>query len=94
MQISTLTDENNLDVDECAMSSTLCSQKCENTIGSYMCSCNDGFTLMPGTNQCKGDPPFTYNYRTLIVIQACITAKITYLASTDNIASVYIKLHR
>ena len=32
-----------IDVDECSSSESLCQQKCENTDGSYTCSCNPGF---------------------------------------------------
>ena len=44
------------DVDECAMNSTLCDQMCENTFGSYMCTCHIGFRLNNISNQCEGIP--------------------------------------
>ena len=34
-----------LDIDECSTGSHQCSQHCENTIGSYLCSCQPGFSL-------------------------------------------------
>ena len=34
-----------LDVDECEENIDNCSQNCNNTIGSYNCSCNEGYTL-------------------------------------------------
>ena len=34
-----------LDIDECNENTDNCSQNCSNTIGSYQCSCNDGYTL-------------------------------------------------
>ena len=43
-----------IDIDECAQDSTICSQICVNTRGSYYCSCSDGFQLTEGTNQCEG----------------------------------------
>lgn len=40
------------DVDECALHPRPCSQVCRNTIGSYICSCTDGFAIHNGTG-CK-----------------------------------------
>ena len=37
------------DVDECKMD--LCEQECENTVGSYKCSCLIGFNLNPMDNE-------------------------------------------
>ena len=45
-----------LDIDECAMNSTLCDQMCVNTFGSYMCTCHSGFRLNNISNQCEGIP--------------------------------------
>ena len=44
-----------LDLDECAMNSSLCDQICENTFGSYECSCSPGFKLVEGSNKCDGN---------------------------------------
>ena len=43
------------DIDECAQNATLCGQLCVNTDGSYFCSCEDGYELVEGTNQCRGE---------------------------------------
>ena len=40
-----------LDIDECS-STTPCEQLCNNTVGSYQCSCNSGYTV-DGT-RCNG----------------------------------------
>ena len=42
------------DLDECASNSTLCTQRCVNTDGSYFCDCNEGYRIKVGTNQCDG----------------------------------------
>ena len=34
-----------VDVNECMEDTDNCSQNCNNTIGSYECYCNDGYTL-------------------------------------------------
>ena len=41
-----------LDIDECEFSN--CSQICNNTEGSYQCSCKEGFTLLPDNTTCHG----------------------------------------
>ncbi|XP_048256632.1 low-density lipoprotein receptor-related protein 4-like isoform X3 [Haliotis rufescens] len=41
-----------VDVDECSVFPPPCSQTCENTPGSYSCSCTYGYTLENGT-ECK-----------------------------------------
>lgn len=43
-----------LDINECDTFGT-CSQSCENTKGSYKCSCYDGYTMDPSTNRCKAN---------------------------------------
>ena len=44
------------DIDECATDSSVCDQLCENTIGSFLCSCRDGYTLNPINNfTCDGN---------------------------------------
>ncbi|XP_059160834.1 multiple epidermal growth factor-like domains protein 10 [Physella acuta] len=40
------------DIDECALSTPICEQKCTNTIGGVNCSCKDGFAISP-TNSTK-----------------------------------------
>jgi hypothetical protein len=42
-----------IDVDECAGVND-CQQLCENTVGSYSCSCNIGFTLQADGRNCTG----------------------------------------
>jgi len=41
------------DVDECA-SAGLCSQGCVNVLGSYMCTCEQGYTLAADGRNCVG----------------------------------------
>ena len=44
-----------IDEDECAKNNGGCQQSCNNTIGSYMCFCNDGFVLHENLHDCKGN---------------------------------------
>ena len=42
------------DIDECAEETSQCSQECSNTIGSFICSCVDGYTLDIDGRKCNG----------------------------------------
>ncbi|GAB1598696.1 tolloid-like protein 2 [Argonauta hians] len=41
------------DKDECAVKNGGCQQICKNTIGSYVCACQNGFTLHENKHDCK-----------------------------------------
>ena len=44
-----------VDIDECATNTSTCEQLCTNTIGSFLCSCIDGFRLNVTDNStCDG----------------------------------------
>jgi hypothetical protein len=43
-----------IDIDECMATNSLCSQTCDNTDGSYKCSCNTGFFLDRDGISCVG----------------------------------------
>ena len=43
-----------LDVDECQILKGGCQHKCENTNGSYLCLCNEGFFLDGNGRTCSG----------------------------------------
>ena len=45
------------DVDECAAGH--CSQQCVNTVGSFVCSCNPGYTLNNDGTTCDGNSSLT-----------------------------------
>ena len=42
------------DIDECSTSNGGCDQVCINTVGSFNCSCNDGFFLSANGATCDG----------------------------------------
>ena len=43
------------DIDECVQGLAECSQRCNNTIGSYFCTCMDGYELESDNHTCTGD---------------------------------------
>ena len=44
------------DIDECAVLNGGCEHSCHNIIGSYFCSCNEGFELASNSHDCPGKP--------------------------------------
>ena len=42
------------DIDECLTENAGCGQICTNTMGSFVCSCNQGFTLSSDGRNCTG----------------------------------------
>ena len=42
------------DIDECQLGTDNCTQQCNNTDGSYLCSCNGGFILDNDSYSCIG----------------------------------------
>ena len=44
----------NTDINECIEQSDQCSENCTNTIGSYDCTCNDGYELDSDGRFCIG----------------------------------------
>ena len=43
-----------IDINECSLSNGGCAQVCNNTIGSYVCSCNAGYNLENDNHTCSG----------------------------------------
>ena len=45
-----------VDIIECDLETSFCDDNatCANTIGSYICTCNDGFTGEGGVGTCEG----------------------------------------
>ncbi|XP_055631741.1 tolloid-like protein 1 [Toxorhynchites rutilus septentrionalis] len=41
------------DVDECAINNGGCHHECKNSVGSYVCSCRNGYTLHENGHDCK-----------------------------------------
>ena len=43
-----------IDILECLVNEGGCEQNCMNTIGSFVCSCDDGYTLNDDERTCTG----------------------------------------
>ena len=43
-----------IDIDECAENISRCNQECNNTLGSFQCSCQDGYQLGLDERTCTG----------------------------------------
>ena len=44
-----------LDENECLTGDDFCAQNCSNTVGSYTCTCNTGYTLNSDGYTCNGN---------------------------------------
>ena len=44
-----------LDMNACNRGTAGCTQICNNTLGSYICSCNSGYTLDADNHTCNGE---------------------------------------
>ena len=42
------------DLDECQTNNGGCEQVCNNTVGSFVCSCNEGYSLTSNGFNCTG----------------------------------------
>ena len=54
-----------LDINECSSDYGGCDQYCNNSIGSYECSCSIGFSLSSDRHNCSGLSQFICKYNTL-----------------------------
>ena len=45
---------NTIDINECSLNIDGCDQVCNNTMGSYQCRCNRGYTLNNDERTCSG----------------------------------------
>ena len=43
------------DIDECMIGNGNCHHRCNNTIGDYNCTCEDGYRLLSDLHTCEGD---------------------------------------
>ena len=50
--ISDTLNKQSVDINECAEGTDMCAQNCRNTVGSYTCSCNTGYTLSSNQHGC------------------------------------------
>ena len=51
------------DDNECYLQRSGCQHRCTNTIGSYVCSCHDGFRLANDEHTCTPGEPLVYIVR-------------------------------
>lgn len=59
------------DINECATNNGNCSQICTNTVGSFYCSCMDGYTLNANGKACNGKHPAYMHGKSLNKLAQC-----------------------
>ena len=71
-----------IDVDECSNNQHNCDHVCGNIVGSFNCSCQNGFILQPDGRTCEGmimcktchfHNTYTYDFSQIISIYLCFT---------------------
>ena len=85
-----------LDVNECREGTDLCAQNCHNSIGSYVCTCVDGFIISIDGINCIGEiySHMILNYYTIIISVSLANSspKIVLLLSFSWIIGHSLKL--
>ena len=76
------------DIDECEEETSGCSQNCNNTIGSYYCTCMNGFDLESDGHSCTGNED-TYTY----LIYISYVYKIQSMQVHMQVMYVYIYMY-
>ena len=56
----------NADVNECDHQPAPCGQQCNNTDGSFICSCDSGYYLGDDMLTCYGEPVYMHNIFSII----------------------------
>ena len=65
-------------MNECNVNNGYCAQSCTNTIGSYSCSCLNGFLLISDNRTCNGEQETTYKLiKTLTLKWILMSASLT-----------------
>ena len=84
------------DLYECGTSNGGCSQMCKNTIGSFICSCREGFLLAGDGRTCDGRldiiHPCIYMYLYFMYL-AHTECMYTFLSSGDYFLSFVFQLN-
>ena len=57
------------DIDECVVGTHQCEHNCTNTVGSYICSCRDGYSLSADGRRCNGMEVSSYSVLMLVAGQ-------------------------
>ena len=69
------------DIDECGEGISGCSQLCNNTVGSFECSCEDGYQLAFDEKTCNG----LYAFTVWVFVGMCVCVSL----STSNMCALH-----
>ena len=79
-----MTNSSTADINECAVNTDGCNQVCTNTVGSFRCSCNTGYTLNANGRTCSGGIKAWYTalHMTNIELQISMSVLSAMVAAT------------
>ena len=67
------------DVDECLEGTSGCSQECTNTVGSFTCSCFDGYLLDEDGKTCKGKRVDSFQFVKVYITKQTTWSTLLYI---------------
>ena len=83
------------DIDECIVGLDGCDHNCTNTVGSYYCTCMDGYVLEADNHTCEGEGQQQITFSNELI--NCVTNIHAYIGfwyyvctPTNNALTVYV----
>ena len=78
------------DINECATGNGGCEQNCNNTVGSYDCSCNVGFQLGNDYHACSGKKKHFLNKNSQIIISQMLMSVILIIVTVTRTVTIHM----
>ena len=82
-----------LDVDECALGTALCTHNCQDTYGSYTCSCRPGYRLSTDGFTCVGMSMEKCLWHHYYCICDCNVKRCGWMLSGDRFVPTWLHKH-
>ena len=84
-----------LDIDECEEGTDGCDHNCTNAVGSYFCTCMDGYELESDNQTCTGNNLLNIQYKCVYICMNIRTNKHNYLLGSNIVTvSSHMRMHQ